>query len=87
MELFMRQNPSVIMEVIGHTDHIGTVAYNLELSGKRAETVVLELRKRGIASWRISSKGKGFAVPVGDNNTEEGRQANRRTEFLIKEVE
>jgi outer membrane protein OmpA-like peptidoglycan-associated protein len=87
MELFMRQNPSVIMEVIGHTDHIGTVAYNLELSGKRAETVVQELRKRGIPSWRISSEGKGFAVPVGDNNTEEGRQANRRTEFLIKEVE
>jgi outer membrane protein OmpA-like peptidoglycan-associated protein len=86
MELFMKQNPGVVMEVAGHTDNVGTAAYNLELSGKRADAVVQELKKRGIEPWRISSKGFGFKVPVGDNSTEEGRRLNRRTEFLIKEI-
>lgn len=86
MEQFMKQNPAVIMQVIGHTDNVGTVEYNLELSGKRAETVVMELKKRGIEPWRISGKGMGFSVPVGDNITEAGRQANRRTVFLIRDV-
>lgn len=83
---FMQQNPGVVVEVIGHTDHIGTKEYNLELSGKRAEAVITELKKRNIAPWRLKSKGAGFAFPVGDNETEEGRSSNRRTEFLITEV-
>lgn len=86
MEQFMKQNPGIVMEVVGHTDNVGTAAYNLELSGKRADAVVRELKKRGIEPWRIGSKGAGFTVPVGDNSTEEGRRSNRRTEFLIKEV-
>jgi outer membrane protein OmpA-like peptidoglycan-associated protein len=86
MSQFMKQNPGVVMEVVGHTDNVGTAAYNLELSGKRAEAVVQELKKRGIEPWRIGSKGVGFTVPVGDNSTEEGRRSNRRTEFLIKEI-
>ncbi len=83
---FMIQNPGVIVEVTGHTDHVGTKEYNLELSSKRAEAVVFELRKRNIAPWRMKSKGAGFDFPVGDNETEEGRSANRRTEFMIKEI-
>ena len=74
------------MEVVGHTDRIGTEAYNLELSAKRAAAVVTELLKRKVAPYRIKSRGAGFSVPVGDNNTEEGRSANRRTEFIILAV-
>ena len=87
MARFMLLNPEVVMEVTGHTDHVGTEAYNLELSRNRAEAVVAELKKRNIAPWRLSSKGMGFAVPVGDNNTEEGRSANRRTEFKVLKKE
>ncbi len=86
MQYFMKQNPGVVMEIVGHTDNIGTATYNLELSEKRAEAVVQELKKRGIEPWRIGSKGVGFSVPVGDNSTEEGRRSNRRTEFIIKEI-
>lgn len=86
MARFMQLNPEVVMEVTGHTDHVGTEAYNLELSRNRAEAVVAELKKRKIAPWRLSSKGMGFSVPVGDNNTEEGRSANRRTEFKVLKI-
>ena len=86
MAQFMVQNPGVVVEVVGHTDHVGTKEYNLELSAKRAEAVVFELRKRNIAPWRMKSRGAGFDFPVGDNETEEGRSANRRTEFVIKEI-
>jgi outer membrane protein OmpA-like peptidoglycan-associated protein len=86
MAQFMRLNPGVIMEVIGHTDRVGTAAYNLELSKKRAEAVAVELKKRNIEPYRIKSRGVGFTVPVGDNDTEEGRSSNRRTEFMVKEV-
>lgn len=83
MAQFMQINPEVVMEVVGHTDNIGTEAYNLELSAKRAEAVVAELKKRNIEPWRLQSQGKGFYVPIGDNNTEEGRSENRRTEFRV----
>ena len=82
----MKMNPSVFMEVVGHTDNVGTEAYNLALSQKRAEAVVSELKKRNVEPYRLSGKGVGFSVPVGDNSTEEGRSSNRRTEFLILEV-
>ncbi|MEI7422155.1 MAG: OmpA family protein [Prolixibacteraceae bacterium] len=86
MVQFMLLNPEVVMEVTGHTDHVGTEAYNLELSRNRAETVVAELKKRNVSAWRLRSKGMGFSIPVGDNNTEEGRSANRRTEFKVLQV-
>ena len=84
MAQFMKMNPSVSMEVVGHTDKVGTEAYNLALSQKRAEAVVSELKKRNIEPFRLTGKGVGFSVPVGDNSTGEGRSANRRTEFLVK---
>ena len=86
MARFMQQNPEVMMEVAGHTDQIGTASYNLELSRKRAEAVADELKKRNIPSYRLRSVGLGFSMPVGDNNSEEGRRANRRTEFVIREI-
>jgi outer membrane protein OmpA-like peptidoglycan-associated protein len=86
MARFMTGNPDVVMEVTGHTDRMGTEAYNLELSRKRAEAVLTELKKRNIETWRLKSRGMGYSVPVGDNNTEEGRSANRRTEFKVLQV-
>ena len=83
---FMELNSDLVMEVVGHTDAVGTAQYNLELSFRRAQAVVTELLKRKIEPYRIKGRGAGFTVPVGDNNTEEGRRANRRTEFVIKEI-
>lgn len=86
MAQFMKMNPGIVMEVVGHTDNVGTREYNQELSEKRAGAVVLELLKRKIEPYRLKSKGAGFSSPVGDNNTEEGRSVNRRTEFRVKSV-
>jgi outer membrane protein OmpA-like peptidoglycan-associated protein len=86
MAQFMKMNPALVMEVVGHTDMVGTKEYNLELSNRRAEVVVQELKKREIDPYRISGRGAGFSFPVGDNNTEVGRSANRRTEFQVKTV-
>ena len=86
MTKFMQDNPGIVVEVVGHTDKVGTVGYNLELSRKRAESVVQALIQRKIDPGRITGRGAGFSEPVGDNTTEAGRSANRRTEFLVKEV-
>ncbi len=86
MVLFMKNNPEVVMEVVGHTDRTGSESYNLDLSQKRAEAVARELLKRNIEPYRIKSKGVGFSMPVGDNESEEGRSANRRTEFKVKSI-
>ncbi len=86
MAQFMKMNPSVSMEVVGHTDKVGTESYNLALSQKRAEAVVSELKKRNIEPFRLTGRGVGFSVPIGDNSTEEGRRSNRRTEFMVKFV-
>jgi outer membrane protein OmpA-like peptidoglycan-associated protein len=86
MAQFMKNNPGVVMEVVGHTDNIGTKEYNLELSEKRAAAVVFELLQRKIEPYRLKGKGAGFTSPVGDNNTEAGRSANRRTEFRVNSV-
>ncbi len=87
MARFMQVNKEVVMEVVGHTDAVGTEQYNRELSSRRAEAVVAELRNRNIEPYRIKGRGAGFSIPVGDNSTEVGRQANRRTEFVIKEID
>ena len=83
--LFMRSNPEVKISITGHTDNIGAQAYNLELSNNRARSVVEYLLKEGVAPIRVSYKGLGASEPVADNETEEGRAMNRRTELLIVE--
>jgi len=82
---FMKSNPGLVIEIGGHTDHQGSENYNLLLSGKRANAVVQALVEMGVQLTRLSSKGYGFAIPVADNSTEEGRALNRRTEFKIIE--
>lgn len=76
-------NMGLAMEIGGHTDSTGTAEYNMQLSEKRALSVVNYLISRGIDKSRLKYKGYGNTMPAGDNDTSEGRQLNRRTEAKI----
>jgi outer membrane protein OmpA-like peptidoglycan-associated protein len=79
----LRMNPNMHIEIRGHTDDVGDDASNLELSHSRARAVYEWLVLKGIESTRLSYKGFGETQPVATNNTPEGRQLNRRTEFTV----
>lgn len=81
----MQKNPSLKVELAGHTDNIGKPADNQRLSEQRAKAVFDFLVGKGVASERLSYKGYGDTRPVADNNTEEGRAQNRRTTFTVVE--
>lgn len=72
---------NVNIEVAGHTDSMGSDAYNMKLSQRRAEAVRNFLISRGVAADRLTAKGYGESQPVADNATEEGRFKNRRVEL------
>ncbi len=77
-------NPDVLkIEVQGHTDERGNDAYNLDLSQRRAESVVVYLKKKGIAGGRLLPQGYGERIPRIKRHTPEAWAANRRVEFLI----
>jgi OOP family OmpA-OmpF porin len=79
----LKQNPSLNLYIVGHTDNQGGYAYNMELSQKRSESVVRSLtEKYGITSSRLTSAGVGFLSPVATNDKEEGRAQNRRVELV-----
>lgn len=80
---FLIQNPSVTIHITGHTDAVGSDEANQILSEGRANAVRADLIKRGIAAERMTAEGKGEREHVADNDTEEGRQLNRRVEFTI----
>ena len=80
---FMNSNPSVRMEISGHTDNVGSLKLNTNLSKARAESVVKYLVERGIDPSRLDYKGYAFSQPVAPNDTPEGRAKNRRVEFKI----
>lgn len=80
---FMKENATVEVEIQGHTDNVGGDASNVTLSQNRAESVVNYLVGHGIANNRLKAKGYGKSKPVATNDTEEGRQMNRRVEFTI----
>jgi len=73
------------VEVQGHTDNVGGDRYNQQLSEARARSVTTYLLSRGVDPTRLVSRGYGLTRPIADNNTEEGRAANRRVEFRILE--
>ncbi|MBO9699184.1 MAG: PD40 domain-containing protein [Sporocytophaga sp.] len=77
------QVPTLKIEISGHTDNKGSADYNKNLSQKRAQAVVDYLIKKGIDPARLKYAGYGFDRPMETNDTEEGRQLNRRTEFEI----
>ena len=80
----MTQQPNVTLTIIGHTDNIGDEAENLRLSTERARATAERIRDRGIDLDRMTIEGRGEAEPVDTNETPEGRQANRRVEFLVR---
>jgi len=75
------------LEVQGHTDNRGAVAFNKKLSQSRADAVRKALIQRGVAGERLVAKGYGPDKPIEDNSTDEGRQKNRRVQFLILDVQ
>lgn len=81
----LKDNSTMVIEIGGHTDNVGSDALNLSLSEKRAEAVRKYMVLAGIEEERVRSKGYGETVPIADNSTEEGRAKNRRTEFEIVE--
>lgn len=75
----LKNDPSTIVELQGHTDSVGPVRYNLRLSRERAAAVVRYLvEKFGVGTHRISGVGFGEEIPVADNNSPEGQAQNRR---------
>lgn len=79
----MLSNPKLKLEIQGHTDNIGGVEFNLRLSEARALSVYNAIVERGVDSSRLRYRGFGFSRPVANNDTEEGRSKNRRTEFVV----
>ncbi len=80
---YLEANESLQINVDGHTDNIGTSAYNQYLSDKRCSAVAQYFIELGLSENRISWKGHGGTAPVAGNDTEEGRQKNRRVAFVI----
>lgn len=80
---FMKANPTINLIVAGHTDNQGAFDYNVDLSRRRAASVVQALvGARGVAPSRLVSFGAGMAAPVAPNDTEAGRAKNRRVELV-----
>jgi outer membrane protein OmpA-like peptidoglycan-associated protein/tetratricopeptide (TPR) repeat protein len=82
----MNKYPAIKVEISGHTDNVGAMAYNQRLSEGRAKVVVDFLIKNGIDSRRLTFKGYNFNQPIATNETPIGRQLNRRTELKIISV-
>ena len=81
----LNENPTMKVEIQGHTDNVGSEATNMNLSKKRADAVKAYLIVQKIGSSRITTKGFGEGKPVTSNSTPEGRRKNRRVEFKIME--
>jgi len=77
------KNPSMRIEVAGHTDNVGDDALNLHVSQKRCAAIKEYLLQKGIAEKRIIAKGYGESTPIADNATEAGRKQNRRIEIRM----
>ncbi len=80
----MARYPEMVVEIAGHTDSVGSDAYNQHLSQMRAESVMTYLVGKGIDASRMSAVGYGESEPVDSNDTKEGRERNRRVELRIK---
>jgi len=78
----LKGEPSLRLHVVGHTDNQGKAEYNLDLSRRRAASVVRELTKMGIAANRLDSFGCGLYSPVAPNGTQDGQAKNRRVELV-----
>ena len=80
----IKTHPEIrLVRVEGHTDAIGDAAANMALSKARADTVKMYLVSKGVSAERLDARGYGVTKPIADNNTAEGREKNRRVEFVI----
>ena len=80
---FMNENKDKKASLSGHTDNIGTEAYNQRLSERRVSAVQGYIVKKGVESSRVSGQGFGESKPIADNKTREGRSKNRRVEIKV----
>jgi OmpA-OmpF porin, OOP family len=80
---FLREHPSTTAVVEGHTDSVGSDAYNQQLSQRRAEAVRAALVNAGITANRLTSRGYGESRPIASNDTDAGRQQNRRVTVVV----
>uniref|UniRef100_UPI0036F2D8F8 OmpA family protein n=1 Tax=Paracoccus everestensis TaxID=2903900 RepID=UPI0036F2D8F8 len=80
----LNQYPNSRVEVVGHTDNTGSMALNMDLSQRRAQSVAGILAAAGVSSGRLMASGAGYNRPIASNNTAEGRAQNRRVEILIR---
>nr|WP_286943298.1 OmpA family protein [Allomuricauda sp.] len=81
---YLQKKPAFNIEIHAHTDNRGSHQYNMALSQRRANAIVAYLIGLGLSKERVALKGYGSAKPIADNATDDGRQQNRRAEFLIK---
>lgn len=79
----LQQNPNEKIYIEGHTDSTGTAAYNQQLSTARANAVRQALMERGVSADRIIARGLGESFPVASNQTQAGRQLNRRVDIIV----
>jgi OmpA-OmpF porin, OOP family len=80
---YLKNKDDIRVEIAGHTDNVGKEADNVKLSRERADAIRNYVIKKGIQPTRVIAKGYGASEPVADNDTDEGRQMNRRTEVRI----
>ena len=83
---YLDKDDSLVIDISGHTDGVGSDAYNQILSSNRAEVVAAYLQHLGLPKERITWRGWGGEKPIAKNNTEVGRKKNRRVEFIITKV-
>jgi OmpA-OmpF porin, OOP family len=79
----LKAEPNMHIEIAGHTDNVGSSEANLRLSQQRAESVRSYLISKGIDGKRVIARGYGDTMPIASNETDQGRQMNRRTEVKI----
>lgn len=80
----IRDNPSVQLDLVGHTDSLGSETYNLGLSERRARAAREYLVSRGVSAERLRAIGRGEAEPIASNDTDSGRARNRRVELVVR---
>ena len=80
----MRDNPNLRIEAVGHTDSVGSDAYNMKLGEKRARAVADYLTSQGVSPSRIDVRSEGESHPVASNATADGRAENRRVEIIAE---
>ena len=78
--------PGTAVHIIGHTDSVGSEAYNQQLSVRRASSVKGYLVNQGVGSRRTRTQGFGETMPIANNGTDYGRERNRRVEIYLKPI-